>query len=171
MNSLEKKTISTISVRAMRETDIPELLRLMQSIVQFERGTNFQLTEAELLKRGFGESPEFGAYVADAGHNRLAGMAVHYEISFMHSLKPLFMLKWLYVDPEQRGYKIGKRLMQAICQHAISLGHNQFNWFVLYENEKAQRFYRSLGATPDPEWKRWIMPPESIRALAQLSIL
>ena len=164
------KDLCAVSIRAMRETDVPELLRLMEAIVKFERGTNFQLTETELLRRGFGERPEFGAYVADAGNNRLAGMAVHYEVPFMHSLKPLFMLKWLYVDPGQRGGKIGKRLMQAICQCATSLGHSQVNWFVLYDNRRAQQFYESLGATPDPEWARWILPSEALKTLAEREI-
>ncbi|WP_407151025.1 hypothetical protein [Bradyrhizobium sp. ORS 86] len=77
----------------MVESDVPELLRLMHAIVSFERGQNFALSEAELLRRGFGERPEFGAYVADVGPGALAGMAVHYEIPFMHTLQPLLMMK------------------------------------------------------------------------------
>ena len=64
----------------MNERDVPELLRLMRAIVSFERGQDFSLNEAELLRRGFGERPEVGAYVADVGPGSLAGMAVHHEI-------------------------------------------------------------------------------------------
>ena len=71
-------------IRPMTRTDVPELLRLMRAIVGFERGRDFRLNEPELLRRGFGESPQFGALVADAGNAKLAGMAVHYEIPFMH---------------------------------------------------------------------------------------
>ena len=97
----------------MNERDVPELLRLMRAIVSFERGQNFSLDKAELLRRGFGKRPEFGAYVADAGTGSLAGMAVHYEIPFMHTLQPLLMLKWLYVDPECRGGRVGQRAHAA----------------------------------------------------------
>ncbi|MEO0770895.1 MAG: GNAT family N-acetyltransferase [Cyanobacteria bacterium J06649_4] len=138
----------------------------MEAIVEYERGSDFRLTEAELLKRGFGEEPEFGAYVADVGNGHLVGMAVHYEIPFMHSLKPLFMLKWLYVDPQQRGQSIGRSLVKAICKHAVALGYKQFNWFVLHDNENAKHFYRSLGASKDPEWARWIMEEEAVTSLA-----
>ena len=102
----------------MNERDVPELLRLMRAIVSFERGQNFSLDKAELLRRGFGKRPEFGAYVADAGTGSLAGMAVHYEIPFMHTLQPLLMLKWLYVDPECRGGRVGQRLMRQMALHA-----------------------------------------------------
>jgi hypothetical protein len=97
------QTTIAITIRPMNESDTPELLRLLRAIVRFERGQNFNLNEAELLRRGFGERPEFGAYVADRGLGLLAGMAVYYEIPFMHSLQPLLMLKWLYVDPGFRG--------------------------------------------------------------------
>jgi hypothetical protein len=90
----------------MNESDVPELLRLMRAIVGFERGQNFSFDEAELLRRGFGKRPEFGAYVADAdagtGTGSLAGMAVHYEIPFMHTLQPLLMLKWQKRSPHER---------------------------------------------------------------------
>jgi GNAT superfamily N-acetyltransferase len=139
----------------------------MRGIVSFERGENFSLTEAELLRRGFGERPEFGAYVADTGLGSLAGMAVHYEIPFMHTLRPLLMLKWLYVDPKCRGDRVGQRLMRQMALHARATGHERFCWFVLKDNRLAQSFYHRLGATEDPEWRRWIMPTNALNQLAE----
>jgi ribosomal protein S18 acetylase RimI-like enzyme len=156
-----------ITIRSMIESDVPELLRLMRAIVSFERGQNFSLNEVELLRLGFGERPEFGAYVADAGPGSLAGMAVHYEIPFMHTLQPLLMLKWLYVDPGCRGGRVGQRLMRRVALHARARGHERFCWFVLNDNVLAQAFYRGLGATEDPEWRRWIMPADALNRLAE----
>src|ERR1700761_7460674 len=168
---MEKPTSSRpraiVTIRAMNESDVPELLRLMRAIVSFERGEDFNLDEAELLRRGFGERPEFGAYVADAGDGSLAGMAVHYEIPFMHTLQPLLMLKWLYVDPQYRGGRVGERLMRQIALHARATGHQRFCWFVLNDNALAQSFYRGLGATEDPEWRRWIMPGDALGRVAE----
>jgi diamine N-acetyltransferase len=149
----------------MARTDVPELLRLMRAIVEFERGQDFRLNESELLHRGFGESPQFGALVADAGNARLAGVAVHYEIPFMHALQPLLMLKWLYVDPEFRGGRIGLRLMRELALHAEATGHDRFCWLVLNDNLRAEAFYRGLGAITDPEWRRWILPPAALSLL------
>ncbi|MGY3131420.1 GNAT superfamily N-acetyltransferase [Bradyrhizobium sp. USDA 4501] len=156
---------NTIAIRPMVESDVPELLRLMHAIVSFERGQNFALSEAELLRRGFGERPEFGAYVADVGPGALAGMAVHYEIPFMHTLQPLLMMKWLYIDPEYRGTGIGRRLMRQMALHARKTGHERFCWFVLTDNAPAQSFYRGVGATEDPEWRRWILPTDALKRL------
>ncbi len=162
-----RPSTTTITIRPMNESDVPELLRLMRAIVSFERGQNFSIDEAELLRRGFGERPEFGAYVADPGTESLGGMAVYYEIPFMHTLQPLLMLKWLYVDPERRGGRVGQRLMRQMALHARATGHQRFCWFVLNDNALAQSFYRGLGATEDPEWRRWIMPADALNRLVE----
>ena len=155
-----------VRIRSMAREDIPELLRLMEGIVTYERGSDFRLTEAELLRRGFGERPEFGAFVADRGDGRLAGMAVHYEIPLMHTLQPLLMMKWLFVDPDMRGRRIGQRLMQRMARHAVDTGHQKFCWFVLKDNTAAQAFYRGIGATPDPDWDRWQLGTEAVASMA-----
>jgi len=155
-----------VRIRPMTQGDVPELLRLMEGIVTFERGSGFRLTEPELLRRGFGERPEFGAFVADRGDGRLGGMAVHYEIPLMHTLQPLLMMKWLFVDADMRGRGLGRRLMHRMARHAVETGHDKFCWFVLKDNAPAQAFYRDLGATPDPDWDRWQMGSAAVTSLA-----
>jgi ribosomal protein S18 acetylase RimI-like enzyme len=166
-NSPKPRTITPVDIRPMKEGDVVELIRLMRAIVSFERGQNFNLTEADLIRFGFCTQPAFGAYVADAGTGSLAGMAVYYEIPFMHTLQPLLMLKWLYVDPEYRGGRVGQRLLRQMALHARAAGHERFCWFVLNDNEPAQSFYQGLGANEDPEWRRWVMPPEALIRLAE----
>lgn len=156
-----------MDIRSMVREDMPELLRLMQGIVTYERGTDFRLTQADLLGRGFGDRPEFGAFVADRGDSRLGGMAVHYEIPFMHTLQPLLMMKWLFVDADLRGRGIGRLLMQRMARHAKDTGHEKFCWFVLKDNARAQAFYRDVGATPDPDWNRWALGGAELNRLAQ----
>ena len=156
----------SVPIRPVARADMRELLRLMEGIVAYEGGTDFRLTEAELLRRGFGDRPEFGAFVADRGDGRLCGMAVHYEIPLMHTLEPLLMMKWLFVDADARGQGIGRRLIQRLARHAMDTGHKKFCWFVLKGNAPAQAFYRELGATPDPNWDRWMLGAEALASIA-----
>jgi len=157
---------NSVKIRPMARVDMRELRRLMEGIVQYERGSGFRLTETELLRRGFGDRAEFGAFVADRGDGRLCGMAVHYEIPLMHTLEPLLMMKWLFVDPDVRGQGVGRSLMQRMARHAIDTGHKKFCWFVLKDNGPAQAFYRELGATADPDWDRWMLGADAIAAIA-----
>ena len=156
-----------LQIRPMARSDVPELLRLMEGIVSYERGTGFRLTEAELMRRGFGERPEFGAFVADRGDGRLGGMAVHYEIPFMHTLQPLLMMKWLFVDSDLRSAGVGRLLIRRMAHHARETGHDKVCWFVLKDNARAQAFYRGIGATPDPEWDRWMLGSDAISSLSK----
>lgn len=156
-----------LQIRPMTRSDVPELVRLMEGIVSYERGTGFRLTEAELMRRGFGERPEFGAFVADRGDGRLGGMAVHYEIRFMHTLQPLLMMKWLFVDPDLRSAGVGRLLIRRMARHARETGHDKVCWFVLKDNARAQAFYRGIGATPDPEWDRWMLGSDAISSLSK----
>ncbi|MGV0977376.1 GNAT family N-acetyltransferase [Empedobacter tilapiae] len=156
-----------IQIREMKEQDIPELLRLMEAIVVYEGDTDFSLSENDLLSRGFGTNPQFGAIVAETGNSKLVGIAVYYTIPFMHNLKPSLMLKWLYVDTNQRGKNIGKRLLKGLAQYALNNGYKKFNWLVLANNINAQKFYKSLGSKPDDKWIRWTITPEKMEALAK----
>ena len=105
-----------VIIREMQKSDIPEVLRLMEAIVVFEGDTDFSLTENDLLKRGFGDRPEFGAIVAQGEKNQLIGIAVHYNIPFMHNQNPSLMLKWLYVDTNYRGKSVGRKLLSGLAQ-------------------------------------------------------
>jgi ribosomal protein S18 acetylase RimI-like enzyme len=150
------------TIRPMTERDVPQLLRLMKAIVDFEGGTDFSLTADDLIERGFGTDPEFGAFVADPGNGQLLGMAVHYTIPFTHTGRPQFMLKWLYVDPSARSHGVGRLLMDAIIRHAQQHGYDRVAWFVLKNNKRAQEFYRGLGAVPDPDRDRWLLPTNAL---------
>lgn len=155
-----------IIIREMKKQDIPELLRLMEAIVLFEGDTDFSLSENDLLSMGFGNNIQFGAIVADAGNNKLVGIAVYYIIPFMHNLKPSLMLKWLYVDANHRGKSIGKNLLKNLAKYALNNGYIKFNWFVLSNNVDAQKFYSSIGAKPDDKWIRWTITPKKMALLA-----
>lgn len=153
-------------IRSMRPADAPELLRLTHALVGFAFGAGVTFDEAEVLKRGFGPNPDFGAFVADAGDGALVGMAVFYEMPFMHLLRPILVLKWLYVDPSHRGSRVGRQLMQRLARHALATGHSTFRWSVLHDDAPAQAFYSRLGAMPEPDWQRWVLPADALKRLA-----
>ncbi|HEY6184583.1 MAG TPA: GNAT family N-acetyltransferase [Terriglobales bacterium] len=155
----------------MRVDDVPELLCMMRELAIFERQTDFQLTEEELSTRGFGERPEFGAFVAEVttdGVRRLAAYAAHYMILFKNDLHPTLVLKGLYVDPNHRKSGLGLRLMTAIARLALERDCGRAHWFVVNDNDSAAAFYRALGGTPDTKWVRWGLDLTGMRHLAAM---
>jgi diamine N-acetyltransferase len=56
--------------------------------------------------------------------------------------------------------------MGRMARHAMDTGDERFCWFVLKDNAPAQAFYKSVDATPDPDWDRWQLGAEAIIHLA-----
>ena len=154
----------------MRRDDLPQLLEMMRELARFER-TQFEMTEEELLKRGFSDTPEFGAFVAEevaSGGPRLVGYAAHYLILFKNDLRPTLMLKGLYVNPDHRRAGVGLQLMAAIARLALELDCDRVHWFVLTDNDVGAAFYSSLGGAPDAEWTRWGLHQPAMERLAMM---
>ena len=51
-----------------------------------------------------------------------------------------------------RGRGIGTALMHELARLAVARGCARFEWSVLDWNERAQRFYRAMGAQVHREW-------------------
>jgi len=146
-----------INVRAFQSADMPQLLKLMRALAEFEGYLDqFKVTETDLRTRGLSEQPDFYAWVATAaGSDRLLGMAVTYCIPWTFDLRPTLVLKELYVDANTRSGGVGKALMNAVIAQARDLGAGQIKWTVLPQNHAAQAFYQSLGAQADRAWENW----------------
>jgi GNAT superfamily N-acetyltransferase len=154
-------------IRDFREADAAQLLELMRELASFEGYIDdFRVTEAELVRRAFGPSPEFFALVAEAAPCRLAGMAVGYVTAFTYTLQPAVTLKEFFVRPESRSQRLGRRLFAAFVERALALGAGSLRWTVLADNERAKAFYREFGATHDAKWEPWTMDAAAMRRLA-----
>ena len=65
------------------------------------------------------------------------------------------MLKELYVAERGRGHGTGRRLMERVAAHAVTVGADRVDWTVMSGNAPAGAFYRSLGGRPDAKWENW----------------
>ncbi|PTQ12713.1 hypothetical protein CLG96_00685 [Sphingomonas oleivorans] len=149
-------------IRPFARRDVAQVLDLMRALAVFEGYIDrFQVSEADLIEHGLGPSPRFGLFVAElAGH--VVGIAVHYIIPWTFDLKPTLVLKELFVAAEARGLGVGRALMTAIVEHAARIGAPRVNWLVLAGNERAKRFYESLGGQHDIMWEPWTMAPNAL---------
>ena len=62
---------------------------------------------------------------------------------------------------------MGKKLMEGLTQEAVQRGCSRIRWDVLSDNENAQRFYLSLGATENKKWRLFHMESREIKALSR----
>lgn len=148
----------TIIVRPFEQRDIGAVWQLMRDLAVFEGYVDaFAVTPADLLAHGFGPEPAFGVFVAVKG-DTIAGIAVHYRIPWTYDLRPVVVLKELFVAEAFRGQRVGNMLFAHIEAYAAEIGASALRWTVLPENEAARRFYAGQGAAPDAAWEHWTLP-------------
>lgn len=146
------------SLRAARAADVPDLVRLITALAEYEKLTHLlEITPAALHGHLFGERPVVEALVAelDGGRvdRRVVGFALFFTNFSTFLCKPGLYLEDLFVEPEQRGLGIGRALLRALGKLAVERGCGRFEWSVLDWNEPAIRFYEAMGASVLPDWR------------------
>ena len=154
-------------IRKATEADIPQLLRLMRELAEFEKYADaFAVTEEVLREQGFRRSPpDFHCVIAEEG-GELAGFLVYYFVPFTYRAKPNVIVKELYVAGDHRGKGIGRLLMKAVAKEAEDAGCGMIKWYVAKWNQRGIEFYERLGAKIDPDWHEFQMSEKSFRDLA-----
>jgi GNAT superfamily N-acetyltransferase len=161
--------MTEFKVRKATEADIPQLLRLMRELAEFEKYADaFAITEEILREQGFRRSPpDFHCLVAEE-NGRLIGLLVYYFVAFTYRAKPNIVVKELYLADSHRSKGAGKLLMKAVAQEAERAGCGMIKWWVAKWNERGIEFYRRLGAKIDSDWHEFQMSEEAFRKLAEL---
>ena len=75
-------------------------------------------------------------------------------------------LEDLFVLPEYRNRGVGKGLITALAQIAVSRGCGRLEWSCLDWNRPSIDFYLSLGAKPLSDWTQYRVAGEALKALA-----
>jgi GNAT superfamily N-acetyltransferase len=163
--ALTKTTTSRHVIRYATAADASQLLSMMKQLAVFEGyADQFKVTERVLLERGLASTAnmhttaQFTAIVAASDgieNSKLLGYAVVYEIPFTFDLRPILVLKELFVAEDSRSGGLGGALMQAVLAHAHAGLCGRLKWDVLPSNEHAKAFYRRWGGQPVCDWEAW----------------
>ena len=123
------------------------------------------VSERDLLEDGFGASPRFYVLLAEVS-GVTAGMALYFfNYSTWGSRNGLY-LEDLYVRPEYRGQRMGRRLLVRLAQIAEAAGCRRFQWVVHNANASAVRLYEAAGANTLREWSLMSIKGDAITRLA-----
>jgi GNAT superfamily N-acetyltransferase len=142
---------NTIEIREGQQTDIPAALDLIRELAIYEKAPNEVIvTEADMIRDGFGPTPLFHFYVATLD-NVVIGIALTY-IRYSTWKGPMLYLEDLVIREAHRGKGIGKLLFEKCMKRASDLNFEGMIWQVLDWNEPAIRFYDKYQSNYSGEW-------------------
>ena len=158
------------AVREARESDVDQLHQLIIDLATYERSADqVKVTPDQLRVALFGPQPAVYALVAEAD-GAVVGYALYFlNFSTWEGVHGIY-LEDLYVQPEQRGSGLGKALLTALAEIAVSRGYARVEWWVLDWNQPSIDFYRRLGAIPMDEWTVFRLTGDALQHAAGASL-
>ncbi|GAA1534260.1 GNAT family N-acetyltransferase [Actinomadura kijaniata] len=157
-------------IRNATPEDVPEILRLIRDLAEYERALHeVRATEEQLNAALFGPEPKVFALIAEH-EGRVVGFAVWFLTFSTWLGRHGIYLEDLYVDPEMRGRGYGRLLLAELARIADERGYGRVEWAVLKWNTPSIRFYESLGARPQDEWDVYRLTGDTIGELAESAV-
>jgi len=154
------------TIRTATEADVPQILRFIRALAEFEREPGaVEATVEGLLRDGFGPQPMYSCLMAEE-NGQAAGFALYFFNYSTWLGRPGLYLEDLFVMPEFRGLGIGKALLQRVAAIAVEKGCKRLQWEVLDWNTPAIDFYRAMGAEFLDEWRNVRVPEQALKRLA-----
>jgi diamine N-acetyltransferase len=159
-----------LTIRPAVAADLPTVLGLIRGLAEYEKLLDeVDATESQLGAALFGAQPRVFCDLAEwstAQGTASAGFALwFYNFSTFRGRHGLY-LEDLFVLPQYRGHGIGRALLVHLAQRCVRERLARFEWAVLDWNEPALRFYASLGARVQEQWKLHRVTGEALVALA-----
>lgn len=140
-----------INIRRAEKKDCARMLELVNELAHYERAPQeVTISLQHFEESGFGPSPVYWAFVAEAG-NEIVAFALYY-IRFSTWKGQRMYLEDILVTESWRGKKIGQLLFDRLIIEAKEKNLHGITWQVLEWNEPAIRFYKKYNASFDPEW-------------------
>ena len=155
------------SLRPAVRADLPDILRLVRGLAEYERVLNeFAATEADLDALLFAPDHECEATLAFLPGQPAVGLALYYRTASTFKGQLGLFLEDLFVEPAFRGKGIGQALLRHLARIAVDRNYHVIEWSVLNWNEPSIKFYEQLGATKLSHWQVRRLSGPALTALA-----
>jgi GNAT superfamily N-acetyltransferase len=157
---------SMLTIRTAVAADTALIRELIAELAYFEREQEqVRTTEADILRDGFGDDPQFRAFIAE-WRGEPAGFALFFD-HYSTWRGRGFYLEDLFVRPDLRGRGIGKALLTQVAIAAAEEDRTFIRWSVLDWNERAVELYKTLGANFLEKWRSVLLSGDALKNLAE----
>lgn len=157
-------------IRDAVSADVPEIAALIRELALYEKEPEAAVvTEADLLRDGFGPQPYFHCLIAECDH-AVAGFGLYFFQYSTWQGRPSLYLEDLFVREAYRKRGIGKSFFARLAQIAVERHCTRFQWECLDWNTPALDFYDSLGAKVMHQWLNLRVTGEALTQLAKQTV-
>lgn len=155
-------------IRPATETDVPDILNLIQHLADYENLSHEVVaTEDNLRQTLFGKKPYAEVLMAESQPGQVAGFALFFHNYSTFLGQPGIYLEDLCVLEEYRGQGIGMALLKHLAKLCVERDCGRLEWSVLDWNVDAIRFYESHGANLMKEWIINRLTGDNLKKLAE----
>jgi GNAT superfamily N-acetyltransferase len=157
--------MTTIAIRAAGPDDAAIIVRLIRELAVF--GTlleQVRITEADVLRDGFGARPCFECLLAEAD-GEAVGFAIHRPNYSTFEGRPGLFVEDLFVAAQARRLGVGRMLMARLAAIAHERGCSHMSLAVLHWNP-AREFYDRLGFSHLEDWLPYGISEHALARLA-----
>lgn len=136
-----------ITVRQATSDDAQIVFDLIMGLAQHEGSADYILTSPEKMRQdGFGTDGHWGALIAENDGTPVGFLSFVWTYAIWAGER-VMNIDDLFVHENQRGKKIGEKLMFAAKELCKNQQVKRLRWEVEADNLGAIRFYERLGAT------------------------
>jgi GNAT superfamily N-acetyltransferase len=157
--------MTSIAIRPAGPSDAATIVRLVRALAAYEDMLDdARLTEADVLRDGFGARPCFECLLAEAD-GEAVGLAIHRPSYSTFDGRPGLYVEDLFVAESARGLGIGRLLMARLAAIARQRGCSRMSLAVLHWNP-ARAFYDRLGFRQVEDWLPYQLSGDDLARLA-----
>ena len=157
---------TNLKIRPAVASDAATLLGFICELAEFEKlAHEVRATEDDLRRSLFEENNGTEALIAEMD-GKAVGSAIFFKSYSTFLAKPGIYLEDLYVSPSARSAGVGGALLKFLAKICLERNYGRLEWSVLDWNERAIKFYRSVGAVGLDEWTVQRMDEAALRKFA-----
>jgi GNAT superfamily N-acetyltransferase len=143
--------MSEVSIRFATAADAATVVQMIRALAEYENLSRYvTITEADVLRDGFGERPRFECLLAEVA-GAAVGFALFYHTYSTFAGRPELWVEDIFLIEGVRGRGVGRELMARLAAIALERGCTHAALSVLNWNP-ARAFYRRLGFEHVEDW-------------------
>ena len=147
-------------------SDVPLILSFIRELAEFEDLAHEVVASENRLRQSLFGERKAAEVVLGFYKDQPVAFAVYFHNFSTFVGRPGLYLEDLYVKPAMRSKGLGKIMIAYLAKLAQDRDCGRFEWWVLDWNERALKFYRSLGAQPMSEFTVQRVTGEALEKLA-----